>query len=191
METTECANCGADLPPGAGFCRACDTPVEGAQSGRLSVAEPMPVQTRHHWLVVLSVLAVVALLGGATYGTVHMIKSRAAGAADQAARNARLGLTGLVRAEGGQVKECRRSAPYLAGSRRAETQACLAVVGSDPGAHLEDVHLGAPQLASQTGTVRMTATFVDDTGSHAFDRTVHLVDQGGQWLVSWDGHQTT
>jgi hypothetical protein len=191
VETTECAHCGAALPPGAGFCRACDTPVEGAQSGRLSVAESVPVPARHRWLVILGVLAVVALLGGATYGAVHMVKSRAAGAADQATRNARVGLTGLVRAEGGQVRECKMSAHYLAGSRRAETQACLAVVGSDPGAHLENVHLGTPQLTSQTGTVRVTATFVDDTGSHAFDRTVHLVDQGGQWLVSWDGHRTT
>jgi len=188
VETTECAHCGAELPPAAGFCRACDTPVDGAHSGRLSVAELVPEPPRRRAPVVLGVLALVAALGGATYGAVHVARSSQARSTDQAADDARRALTLLVRAEGGRIGACRKAAPYLAGVRHDEVQDCLAVVGSDRGASLEDVEVGAPRLASPTGTVEVTGTLVDDTGTRAFDSTVHLVEQSGHWLIAWDGH---
>jgi hypothetical protein len=186
VETIPCPNCDAPLKPTATFCLACDTPVTDTERG-LSVADPIPVApTRSALVVAVAVVAgLVALLGGAVYGTVHLLHGRHAHAETQAADDVRRGVTLLVRAESGQRGACRSAAAVLTGSDRR--QECLAIVGQDPGAHLENVHVDPARLGSQTGTVRLRATLVDDHRSRSIDQVYDVVEQSQQWRLRWDG----
>lgn len=191
MEPNACAHCGAPLRPAAGYCRACDTPVEGAQSGRLSVAEPVPVapDRRRRRLAVTGAVALLALVGTMGYGALHLADARHAATAAEAAADARHAVVLLVRAESGQAGACGASMPYLDGQHADLRQDCLALVGTDPGLRLAHVRLGTPALHAGVGTVHVTGTVTDDSGTRSYSRTLGLVDQGGHWLVRWDGRR--
>jgi hypothetical protein len=187
VDSTPCANCGALLPPAAGFCLACDTPVEGSQSGRLSVAESEPGAPVRRLPVLVTVVTGVAALALLTVLTVHWVGRHSSVAAGQAAGNAGHGLTLVVNAESGRGGVCRNWAHYVAGLRRDLEQECHAVADHDPGARLEDVREDPATLKSGTGTVTVRGTLVDDRGRRPFTRTVSVVDVNGQWQMNWDG----
>jgi hypothetical protein len=185
VETIPCPHCGAPIKRVATFCLACDTPVVDTESG-LSVGELIVVPAKPRPLLVTAILVgVLVVLGGSTYGILHFFQDRHANSESQAASDARSAVTLLVRAESGQNGACRKAAAHLTGSGRR--QECLGIVGEDPGAHLENVKLGAAHLGSKTGTVRLTATVVDDHGSRDLDRVLDLDLQGKLWLMRWDG----
>jgi hypothetical protein len=186
VETTPCPHCDAPLRPTATFCLACDTPVTDTERG-LSVAEPVAVPPARHApvLAVAVVAGLLVLLGGAAYGTVHLVRGRHDRAEAQAADDVRRGVTLLVRAESGEPRACHAAAGVLAGSGRR--QECLALVGEGPGAHLEDVRLDRARLGGETGTVRLRATLVDDHRSRTLDEVFDVVDQSRQWRLRWDG----
>jgi hypothetical protein len=186
VETIPCPHCDAPIRPTATFCLACDTPVTDTDRG-LSVATPTPVARSRiaSTAAVAATVGVVALLGGAVYGTVHLIHGRKAHAEAQASADVRRAVTVLVRAESGQPYACRTAAALLA--RSNPRQECLAVLGEDPGARLQDVRLDPARLGSHTGSVRLHATVVDNHGSRPLDQTFDVVDVSGQWRLRWDG----
>ncbi len=187
MEPNPCANCGAALPPAAGFCLACDTPVEGAQGGGLSVAAPEPARPVRRLPVLAAAVVGIVAVGAVTLAIVHWVGGHEAAATNQAAGNAGRALALVVDAESGRGGVCRNWADYVAGLRRDLRQECAALAGRDPGARLEDVHEDPANLSASTGTVTVHATLVDDHGSRAFARTVKIIDIGGHWRMSWDG----
>ena len=131
------------------------------------------------------VAVVLVLLGGVAYGTLHLIHRQHAKAASQAAADVRRGVTLLVRAEGGEPHACRTVTPLLAGN--GARQACLGILGADPGAQLEDVRLDKARLQGNAGTVRLHATLVDRHGSRTLDQVYDVVEQSSQWRLRWDG----
>ena len=186
METHPCPECGAPLKPGATYCLACDTPVVDTERG-LSVAEAVPVAVGRPLLGLLVIVGVIVALGGAAYGTVQYMHDRKVATAAIAAMNARDGLALVVRAESGQATACKRAPAYVAGVPKDVRRLCREVVGQVPGAQLEHVRTGTPHLAGKDGTVRITATFADHRGTKTVDRVFHLVQEGKQWRLSWNG----
>jgi hypothetical protein len=185
VETIPCPHCGAPVKRVATFCLACDTPISDTERG-LSVAEPVVVAARARPLLVAAVVVgVLVLLGGAAYGVLHFVRGQHADTEKQAAADARSAVTLLVRAESGQPGACHKVVAYL--STGGGRHACVSIVGEDPGARLENVRLGTAHLGATTGTVRLTATIVDDRQTHALDRVFDLVQQGAHWRMLWDG----
>ena len=173
------------MRPTATFCLACDTPITDTERG-LSVAEPVAREVRARpWLVGVVVVGLVALIGGTTYGVMHYISTRHQHTEAHAAADARQAMTFLVRAESGDAHACRRAAPLLSGFK--ERQSCLAIVGRDPGAKLQDVHTDTAKVNGTAGSVRLRATVADDQGTHAIDDVLKLTEVGSDWHLVWDG----
>lgn len=185
METAECPHCGAPVRPTATFCLACDRPITDTERG-LSVAEPVVVPRRARPVIAsVGIVAVVAVLGGSTYGLLHYVSGRHHNAEAKATADARGAVTLLVRAEGGDGHACARVGAFIAGG--AARHDCMGIVGHDRGATLADVHAAPAKLTGTTGTVRVTATVTDPRGTHSFDEVVQLAELGKLWRVRWDG----
>lgn len=185
METAECPHCGAPTRPTATFCLACDQPITDTERG-LSVAEATAVPQRARPVLVgVAALLVLVVVGGSTYGVVHLISGREHHTRALAASDARRALTLLVRAEAGEAHACTRIQPLLA--RTAPPQGCAALVGHDPGVRLSDVRTATPELDSGAGTVRLTATVTDSHGTRALDEVLHVARARSTWRLQWDG----
>jgi hypothetical protein len=181
-----CPHCDAPLRPTATFCLACNTPVADAQQG-LSVAEASVVRMGRPLVGVGVLVGVLLVLGAIGYGSYAFVHDRSAAERANALTDTRLGVTMLVRAEGGSARSCRRAEAFLAGGPAAVRHKCLAIVGNDHGARLDDVRVDRPSFRSDRGTVHLTATFVDPSGSRPFDHDFAVVKQVKQWRLSWDG----
>ncbi|HET6168513.1 MAG TPA: hypothetical protein VFE07_16905, partial [Marmoricola sp.] len=171
--------------PTATFCLACDRPITDTERG-LSVAEPVLVPQRARpVLAILAIAAVVAVLGGTTYGVLHFVSGRHHNAEASAATDARDAMTLLVRAEGGDSHACGRVGAFIAGGTARHD--CLAIVDHDRGATLADVRTAPAKLVGTAGTVRVTATVTDRRGTRHLDEVVDLAELGKLWRVRWDG----
>jgi len=188
VESNPCPHCGAPLRPAARFCLACDTPVEPAESSRLSIAEPEPAAPVRRLPILLAGVVAIAALAFLTVGVVHWVGRHETNAVDQAAGNAGRGLALVVDAESGRGGVCHRTwTAYVSGIGRDLRQECEALADRDPGARLEDVREDPARLGSTTGSVTVHATLADDHGTRAFTQKVDLVDVNGRWLMTWDG----
>jgi hypothetical protein len=186
VEQHLCPHCDAPLPPTATFCLSCDTAVADTQRG-LSVAEPTVVRTGRPLVGIGVLVGVLLVVGTVGYGGYAFVHGRHAAARADALADTKRGVMILVAAEGGSARGCREADQVLSGDPGTLGRECRAIVGDDPGARLEDVTVDRPSLGSETGTVHLTATFVDHAGSRPFTHDFTVVKQLKQWRLSWTG----
>ena len=189
METVPCPQCEAPLKPTATFCLACNTPVV-RDTSRLSVGEPTRVHVGRPIVGIAMILGAVLLVGGAAYGTLAFVHHRRAATTSQATRDVTRATDLLVNAQAGKDSACRRVHSLLAGPVELLRSECDQVLGKDPGVRLDKVVVDRVQLAGKTGTARVRATVTDAAGTRNLDQVVHLVEEGKQWRLSWNGHPT-
>jgi hypothetical protein len=182
-QTRACENCGAPLPRTGTYCLACDTPVSGTAQG-LSVAETESVRNGRP-------IMGIALIGGIAIGVLALVagmylafRPHSTGDARQSVTN---GVTLLVKAEGGKHQPCKNLTKYLAGKPTVYRPACREIIGHDPGAHLRAVRAGATTLNGSHGTVHLSATLVDDSGSRHWAKDFPVVQYEGMWRLDWNG----
>ena len=174
------------MPLTGTFCLTCDTPTSpaAAPASGLSVADAHHVRRGRPIQAIGIGVALVVALGFFGWGIYQASRPQDSKQATQAVTQ---GLTLLVRAESGVHGPCTQLAGYLHGTRPDYEPECRALIGTDPGAHLEHLKIDRVTLHhGGTGTAQVHATFVDDQGSHSYDRQVDLRDDD-TWRFAWDG----
>ena len=189
MDTVPCPHCEAPLKPTATFCLACDTPVVPMTS-RLSVSEPTRVHVGRPIVGIAMVVGAVLLLAGAAYGGLAFAHHRHVATTTQATRDVRRATALLVNAQAGKEIACHRVRSLLAGPAETVRGECEQVLDKDPGVRLDGVAVDRLDLAGKSGTARVRTTVTDAAGTRHLDQVVHLVEEGKQWRLSWDGHPT-
>jgi hypothetical protein len=153
----------------------------------LSVAHAVPAAVGRPVVGLVVGLACVALLGGAAYGGLRIFRHVHAVSVAQARADVRRGLALVVSAESGQTSACRALGTVVAPPASKTATECRAIVGDDRSARVDDLSVGQPHLGKGTGTVDVKATIADDSGPHAVDETVQLVEVHRHWRMAWDG----
>lgn len=186
MENVPCPHCEAPIKPTATFCLTCDTPVTDTERG-LSVAAPVTVSVGRPLVGLGIATACLVVLGALAWGTIAFFQHRHAAAMAQATGSVERGVALLVSAEGGRARACGGAERVLAGSPATTAHECHQIVDHDPGARLDQLHVARPRLGADSGTVSISATVSDGSGTHTIARVVDLVDQSKHWHMSWDG----
>lgn len=186
MQTVPCPHCAEPVRPTATFCLACDQPITDTERG-LSVAEAVPASIGRPVVGLTIALLCVALLGGAAYGGVRILRHENVASADEARNDVRSGLTLVVSAEDGHDRACDALGPVVAPPARKTREECQAIVGDDRSAKLSNVSVGQPHLGTGAGSVQVKATITDVHGTRALDETVRLVQVGRYWRMAWSG----
>ncbi|MGO4258373.1 hypothetical protein [Marmoricola sp. RAF53] len=161
-----------------------DTHPDDPGTTGLSVAR---THTVHHGRPVVAVLLGIlglVMLGGLCFGLYEAARPHTD--ADVSATVTR-GMGLLARAEGGTRGPCTKLSKYVDGPRSDVLPPCQAIIGSDPGAHLVGTEVTDVSLHGRSGTARVRATLVDDSGRHPIDREVR-VHERATWRLVWD-HQ--
>lgn len=186
MQTVPCPHCAEPVRPTATFCLACDQPITDTERG-LSVAEAVPASIGRPVVGLTIALVCLALLGGAVYGTVRILRHEHVATADEATNDVRKGLELVVSAEDGHDRACDALGPVVAPPARKTLEHCQAIVGDDRGAKLSKVSVSQPHLANGAGSVHVKATITDAHGTRALDETVRIVQVGRHWRMAWSG----
>ena len=189
VQTVPCPHCAEPVRPTATFCLACDRPIADTERG-LSVADAVPTSVGRPLVGLLVGLGCVALLAGAAYGGVRIFHHAHTAEAQDARADVRRGLTLVVSAESGRSGACDQLAAVVAPPAPRTLSACRAIVGDDRNAKVDAISVGEPHLATGTGTVRVKATIADAGGTRSLDETVHLVQAGRHWRMTWNGKPT-
>lgn len=183
---TNCPHCDAPLKPAATFCLACDRPVVD-ETSRLSVAEPVKVSVGRPVVAVAAIVGCLVLLGGSAWGGVAYVRSVHHKSKELVISDVLRGTTLLIDAEGGSSGDCRRVPKALMGAVKDLRQQCDAIVGDDPGAHVQKISVDRLDLTGEVGKAYVHATVSDAKGTRTVDRVVDLHRASRAWRMVWDG----
>ena len=189
METIPCPHCAAPIKPSATFCLACDSPLVPVD-GRLSVAEPVQVDTGRPVVALVAAATVLLLLAGAVYGVMGIVRHQHAAARAAVVDDITRGTTLLVEAESGDLAACHGAGAVLASTSHALHQDCTGIVDHDPGVKVDRISVDRLDLLTSTGTARVRMTVTDSKGTRTVDRVVALVHRAQGWRLTWNGAVT-
>lgn len=148
----------------------------------LSVATTHTVHNGKPVVAVLFGILGLVMLGGLCFGLYEAARPHTD---NNLSYSVAKGMDLLARAESGTKGPCEKLDKYVEGPKRNYLSACQAMIGKDPGAHLTGIKVTDISLHGRSGTARVHATLVDDTGKHAFDRVVRLHEKN-VWHMVWD-----
>ncbi|MCW2855419.1 MAG: hypothetical protein JWR52_1034 [Marmoricola sp.] len=183
VDQIQCTNCGASLPATGTYCLACDTPVEGANTG-LSVSTSTVTKVGRPWVGVTVGIVVLAVIVGIVLGIRALIIHGQNSAAELAATT---GVKYIVATERGQAGLCKPlSTTFVTGDPAQSLAACRALLGKNPSLKLNGLHTTAINRHGDGATVRLQGTINPGTGPHPFDQDVKLAKVQGTWKMDWD-----